>query len=75
MNRLYSRIVFFVMGRRSISTSNICPKIAKNCTIREETIERIFRGETVSLDSAQQVAMALGMAVEQMFEVEITAAP
>ena len=52
-----------------------CPKIAKECTIREETIERIFRGETVSLDSAQQVATALGKTVEQMFEVEIDRRP
>ena len=42
---------------------------------REETIERIFRGETVSLDSAQQVAMALGKTVGQMFEVEIDRRP
>ena len=52
-----------------------CPKIAKKCTIREETIERIFRGETVSLDSAQQVASALGKTVEQMFEVEVDRRP
>ena len=50
-------------------------KKAKKCTIREETIERIFRGETVSLDSAQQVAAALGKTVEQMFEVEIDRRP
>ena len=35
----------------------------------------IFRGETVSLDSAQQVATALGKTVEQMFEVEIDRRP
>lgn len=52
-----------------------CPKIAKHCTIREETIERIFRGETVSLDSAQQVAAALGKSVDQMFEVEVERYP
>mgnify|MGYP007091275897 FL=1 len=43
MNRLYSRIVFFVMGRRSISTSNICstvlPKaIATCCAESKETV-------------------------------------
>src|SRR5699024_12690281 len=37
-----------------------CPKIAEFCTIKEETVEKSFRGESVSLDSAQQIAKALG---------------
>ena len=71
--RVYKRAVLKPESKEFKTVS--CPKIAKNCTIREETIERIFRGETVSLDSAQQVAMALGKAVEQMFEVEIDRRP
>ena len=47
-----------------------CPKIAKLCTIKEETVEKAFRGETVSLDSAQQIAKALGQMTETLFEVE-----
>ena len=71
--RVYKRAVLKseAKGFKTVS----CPKIAKKCTIREETIERIFRGETVSLDSAQQVATALGKTVEQMFEVEIDRRP
>ncbi len=67
--RVYKRAVLKPEAKEFKTVS--CPKIAKECTIREETIERIFRGETVSLDSAQQVATALGKTVEQMFEVEI----
>ncbi len=47
-----------------------CPKIARLCTIKEETVEKAFRGETVSLDSAQQIAKALGQMTETLFEVE-----
>ena len=71
--RVYKRAVLKPESKEFKTVS--CPKIAKNCTIREETIKRIFRGETVSLDSAQQVAMALGKTVEQMFEVEIDRRP
>ena len=71
--RVYKRAVLKPESKEFKTVS--CPKIAKNCTIREETIERIFRGEKVSLDSAQQVAMALGKTVEQMFEVEIDRRP
>lgn len=48
-----------------------CPKIASLCTIKAETVEKAFRCETVSLDSAQQIAKALGQTVETLFEVEI----
>ena len=71
--RVYKRAVLKSEAKEFKTVS--CPKIAKKCTIREETIERIFRGETVSLDSAQQVAAALGKTVEQMFEVEIDRRP
>lgn len=71
--RVYKRAVLKPEAKEFKTVS--CPKIAKECTIREETIERIFRGETVSLDSAQQVATALGKTVEQMFEVEIDRRP
>ena len=71
--RVYKRAVLKPEAKEFKTVS--CPKIAKECTIREETIERIFRGETVSLDSAQQVAAALGKTVEQMFEVEIDRRP
>ena len=71
--RVYKRAVLKSEAKEFKTMS--CPKIAKKCTIREETIERIFRGETVSLDSAQQVAAALGKTVEQMFEVEIDRRP
>ena len=71
--RVYKRAVLKSEAKGFKTMS--CPKIAKKCTIREETIERIFRGETVSLDSAQQVAAALGKTVEQMFEVEIDRRP
>src|SRR5699024_7584415 len=52
-----------------------CPKIAEFCTIKEETVEKSFRGESVSLDSAQQIAKALGQKVETLFEVETDERP
>ena len=52
-----------------------CPKIAEFCTIGEETVEKSFRGESVSLDSAQQIAKALGQKVETLFEVETDERP
>ena len=61
-------------GARKYKTMS-CPKSAQKCTIKEETVEKIFRGDTVSLDSARQVAQALGQTVETMFDVEIDRRP
>ena len=38
-------------------------------------MEKSFRGESVSLDSAQQIAKALGQKVETLFEVETDERP
>ena len=71
--RVYKRAVLKPEAKEFKTMS--CPKIAKHCTIKEETVERIFRGEMVSLDSAQQVAAALGKSTDQMFEVEVERHP
>ena len=71
--RVYKRAILKPEAKEFKTMS--CPQIAKHCTIREETIERIFCGETVSLDSAQQVAAALGKSVDQMFELEVERHP
>lgn len=47
-----------------------CPKMAKKCSSNAKSIEKAFRGEIVSLKTAQQVAHALGCKVEDAFTVE-----
>ena len=37
-----------------------CPKLAKRCDCGAKTIEKAFRGETVDIKTAEQVAIALG---------------
>ena len=71
--RVYQRATL-KPGAKAYKTMS-CPKIAEFCTIKEETVEKSFRGESVSLDSAQQIAKALGQEVETLFEVETDERP
>lgn len=52
-----------------------CPKLAARCDCNAKTIEKAFRGEVVSLETAEQVAIALGCKVEDAFDVETIKQP
>lgn len=52
-----------------------CPKIAEHCSVRTESVERVFRGERTKLKTAEEIAAALHCDVEAMFEVELDHRP
>lgn len=59
---------------KSLKTTS-CSKIAARCTLNTSTVEAAFKGKRISLNSACQIAMALGQAVGDMFEISADQRP
>ena len=52
-----------------------CPKIAEHCSVKAESVERVFRGERTTLKTAQEIAAALNCKPEKLFDIELDHRP